>query len=157
MKKFYRENRVFVILMGVALICIAIIIGMMASYIIKSSGSNTYGNRLDGIKDVPIDDNKKGDMEESLLAMEKVSDAVVNVHGKIVYFDIDVLNDTTVGDAQNICITALEYFEENYLNFYDIQFIVTAQDAEESDTTYPIMGYRKAGSSAITWSNNIKK
>ncbi len=156
MKRFYKENRVFVILMGIALVCIAIIFGMMVWYIINSNTKDVYGNRLDGIEDVEIDDKMKTDMESSISEMEGVQDVTINLHGKIVYFDIDLVNEATVDEAKNISIKCLDFFEEEYLNFYDLQFIITKSKVEDSEDVFPILGYKKASATTITWSNNAK-
>ncbi len=163
MKKFYKENRVFVILMGIALVCVAIIAWMFVSYIIHSSTSNKYGNRLDGIKDVEIKDEKITEMETAILEMSKVQDVKINLHGKLVNFNISFEKETTVEEAQNVSISCMEFFEEDYLNFYDLQFLVTipegkaAVEGEEEPKDLVIIGYRKAGMTTITWSNNAKK
>lgn len=157
MKKFYKENRVFVILMGIALVCIAIILGMLASYIWRSNGGEKYGNRLDGIADVLIEDDFKSEMEEKILEKEKVEDVKINVHGKIVNFNIKFQKDASVAEAQSVAVGCLEFFEEDYLNYYDIQFIVTKSEYEESSSIFPMLGYRKAQATTITWSNNSKK
>ena len=156
MKKFYKENRVFVILMGVALVCIAIIVGMMAWYVVSSSTKSAYGNRLDGINDVEIASKKVTEMESNVSEKEKVQDVTINVHGKIVYFNIDFENDTTIDEAKNIAISCLDFFEEDYRNYYDIQFLFTKSKSEESEETFPILGYIKAGKTTISWSANAK-
>lgn len=156
MKKFYKENRVFVILMGIALVCIAIIIAIFAIYIINSSATDKYGNRLDGIEDVKITEEKVGEMEEGILAMSKVKDVSINIDGKTVKFIIDFENDASIEERQNVAISSLEFFEENYLNFYDMQFMMTKTGAEESSKDNSIFGARKSGASTISWSNNIK-
>lgn len=156
MKKFYKENRVFVILMGVALICIAIIVAMLAGYVVKSTTGNKYGNRLDGIGDVRIDDDKQADMEAKVLDMPKVSDVKINLHGKTVNFNIAFQDDTSITEAQAIAPECLKLFEEDYLNYYDIQFIMT-KSSEESIREFPAFGYRKAQSTAISWSVNTQK
>lgn len=156
MKKFYKENRVFVILMGIALVCIAIIIALFASYVVKSSTNDKYGTRLNGIEDVKIEDDKIGEMEGKILEMTKVSDVKINVHGKIVYFTIDFQNDATIEEVKNAAINCLEFFEEDYLNYYALQFLITKNSLEESDTKFPMIGYRNAGAATITWSNNAK-
>lgn len=163
MKKFYKENRVFVILMGIALVCIAIIAWMFVSYVVHSSTSNKYGNRLDGIKDVEIKDEKITEMETSILEMNKVQDVKINLHGKLLNFNISFEKEATVEEAQNVSISCMEFFEEDYLNFYDLQFLVTipegkaATEDEEEPKDLVIIGYRKAGMTTITWSNNAKK
>jgi hypothetical protein len=156
LRKFYKENRVFVILMGIALICIAIILFMAIWYIASSSAKDVYGNRLDGISDVLIKDDKITEMESSISEMEKVEDVTINVHGKIVYFDVDFVNEATVDDAKNLAISCLDFFEEDYSNYYDIQFLFSKSNDEESETSFPMLGYRKAGKTNITWSNNAK-
>lgn len=157
MKKFYKENRVFVILMGVALVCIAIIVAIFAIYIVNSSTTDKYGNRLDGIDDVKMSSEKVGEMEEGILAMAKVQDVSINIDGKTVKFIIDFENDATLEERQNVAISCLDFFEENYLNFYDLQFMITKSAVEESSSDDVIFGARKSGASTITWSNNAKK
>lgn len=157
MKKFYKENRVFVILMGIALVCIAIIIGIFAGYVIKSSSNDKYGNRLDGIKDVEITDNKLAEMKEKILGMAKVQDIIINLHGKIVNFNIDFSNEATLEEVKNTAISCLELLEEDYHNFYDLQFLITQSKNENSDSIYPVLGYKKAGYTTISWSNNAKQ
>ncbi len=166
MKKFYKENRVFVILMGITLVCIAIILGMACSYIISSNSGNVYGNRLDGISDVEITKKKITEMQKSLNEEEKIQDVTINIHGKIVYFNVEFTSDTSIDDAKNVAIKCLDFFEETYLNFYDLQFLFTKDEVKEESSSeeedenkepyFPIIGYRKAGVSTITWSNNAK-
>ena len=138
MKKFYKENRVFVILMGASLVCIAIIIALVTNYVLHSSTNDMYGNRLDGIKDVEISDEKVSEMETSILAMPKVHDVVINIHGKIVNFNIDFNADATVEEAKNVSISCLELLEQDYHNFYDLQFLITEKDNDDSESTFPI-------------------
>lgn len=157
MKKFYKENRVFVILMGIALVCIAVIVAMLASYVLKSSTGNMYGNRLDGIKDVEIKEDKITEMEGKILEMNKVQDVKINIHGKIINFNIDMESDASVDESQSVSVSCLEFFEEDYLNYYDLQFIITRSTSDESDGVFPFLGYRKGGATNITWSNNAKK
>lgn len=156
MKKFYKENRVFVILMGIALVCIAIIVGLLANYVVKSSTNDMYGNRLDGIKDVEITNQKVTEMQESILKMAKVQDVVINIHGKIVNFNIDFSNDATLEEVKNTSISCLDLLEEGHKNFYDLQFIITQSKNDDSDSSFPILGYMKAGRTTISWSNNAK-
>lgn len=169
MKRFYKENRVFVILMGIALVCIAIIIWMFAGYVINSTTNDKYGNRLDGISDVKINNNKIAEMESAILEMTKVQDVTINIHGKVINFNIDFDREASLEEMQNAAINCLEFFDEEYSNFYTLQFINTKMVEETVETevdgeivedvqdkTYTILGYRKAGATTISWSNNAK-
>ena len=156
MKRFYKENRVFVILMAVVVVCVAIIIFLLAKYVINSNTGDNYGNRLDGIQDVIIEKDKKDEMAKNLEEIEKVKDVVINIHGKIINFNIDFDNDTTVDDAKSIAIKCLDFFEEEYKNFYDIQFLFKKSESDDEEDKFPIIGYIKAGATTISWSNNAK-
>ncbi len=156
MKKFYKENRIFVILMGIVLVCVAIMLIMAAKYVIKSNTNNTYGNRLDGIKDVEIDKKMKSEMKKSIKDMTKVSSVTINIHGKIIYFDIDFIKDATVDEAKGVAVKCMELLEEEYKNFYDMQFLFTKSEKSDEEDKFPIIGYMKAGATTISWSNNAK-
>lgn len=156
MKRFYKENRVFVILMIIALICIFAIGGMALNYVIKSSTKDNYGNRLEGINDIPITEDMLKTIEENIKTNTKVKTVTINVHGKIVNFLVDFDKSTTVREAQAVAVKTLENFEEDYKNFYDLQFIYTRSESNSEDTTFPMFGYIKAENTTIKWSNNAK-
>lgn len=158
MKKFYKENRVFVILMGIALACIAIIVAIMAKYIISSFTNDKLGNRAEGIEDVRITEEMISDMEDTLLKNEKIKDVVINVPDLVILFDMDFQKDTSTADIKAVAQSCLEFFAEDYLNFYDINFIMTKSDQQDEEgKTYTIMGYKKKDRTDISWSNNAKE
>ena len=160
MKKFYKENRVFSILMLIVAVCICIIMLFFLIYIFTSSRKSVYGNRLDGIGDVVISEKMSKSMVSDIKNMDKVNDAKVNIHGKIIYFDINFNDDASVDDAKNVSIKCLSLLEDKYVKFYDIQFIITnnkfkeTKKGESSDNVFPIMGYKKHDAQVITWSHN---
>ena len=154
LKKFYKENRVFIILMGIVLVCVAIIVFILARYVLNSNTNNKYGNRLDGIGDVTISETKLTDFETKISEMEKVKEVSVNIHGKIIYFDVDFVKDTNVTDAKNVAIKCLEFLEETEKKYYDLQFVFSEKEEESEEKTFPIFGYMKAGATTISWSNN---
>lgn len=158
MKSFYKKNRVFIILMAIVFVCTAIIMFLLAKYVINSNTGNKYGNRLDGIQDVIISNDKKSEMVESLEKEEKINSVTINVHGKIINFVIDFKDDATVENAKSIAIKCLDFFEEEYRNFYDLQFLCQKKDLKDEDDKdkFPIIGYIKAGATTISWSNNAK-
>ena len=162
MKKFYRENRVFVILMGIVAICVIIMVALLAKYIISSNTGNKYGNRLDGIEDVKIEEKSKTEMSDKIKENDKVEDAKVIVNGKIINFIIKFKKDTSIEDMKSEAVKSLEFFEEEYRNFYDIEFLLqreveeVEEDSEEEQDQSAVIGYIKAGATTISWSNNSK-
>ena len=164
MKKFYEENRVFSILMIIVLVCVLIIAGLGIRYVLGSNTKSVYGNRLDGIGDVKIDKDMKNSMTNKVKEFEKVDDVTINIHGKIVNFNITFNDEITAEEAKNTAIKCLELFEEDYVNFYDIQFLMVNEEyiknkdaessAQDKAKTFPILGYKKAGDANISWSHN---
>lgn len=163
MKKFYEENRVFSILMLIVIACLILIACLGVGYVLRSRNTSVYGNRLDGIGDVKISEKMINNLKSQVKEMAKVSAVDINVHGKIVNFDVTFNNEATVEEAKNVAISIIALFEEDYLNYYDIQFLMvndlynTNKDKKENpeDTNpFPILGYKKAERENISWSHN---
>ena len=58
-KAFYKNNRVYSILMVISVICIlSIVIGVIL-YFIGQTNKDKYGNRLEGIENVVFKDEEK--------------------------------------------------------------------------------------------------
>ena len=150
LKSFYKNNRVYSILMLISLICIiAILIGVIV-YFFGQTSKDIYGNRLDGIEKVKISDKKIKEYKEVIESNEKVTDVEIDIKGKLVYIIITMTNGTHA-DAEAISQSSLASFSEKERKFYDIQYIV--DNKEETEENFPIMGYIKAGNSVIKWTN----
>lgn len=161
MKKFYKENRVFVILMGIVVICLIIILFMSAKYIIKSNAGDKYGNRLDGIKDVLVENNQKDEMIKQIKEIKNIKEASINVHGKIINFVVKFDKDATIDNMKSVAVKTLDFFTEEYRNYYDMQYLFsreveTKEGEDENNDVSTIIGYIKAGATTISWSNNAK-
>lgn len=150
LKQLYKENRVFTILMCISVTCLLLVVILFGYYLISSTSKSKYGTRLDGINDVKIDNENK--LENSIQKMDGVDEATVNVHGKIVYLDIKVNDDTSMDSVKAIADESLKLFEDDYLNYYDFHFMVTKDNEEQKE--FPALGYRKSGAKKVTWSHN---
>lgn len=150
MKNFYKENRVFSILMFVAITCVAIIMGFMILYFFKGQGSNKYGDRLDGIKEVTIN-NKKIKENSDAIAQEKgIEKATINLEGKIIYTVIYLKPEGVSSDGVNASLKSLELYTEEEREFYDYQFVVEKKPKDEAEP-FPIMGYKNSDSANLVW------
>lgn len=149
LRRFYKNNRVYVILMVLSIVCIlSIFIGVIV-YFAKQSTQDVYGDRLDGIENVKLTDDRFTEMENAIKESELVSNVDVTLQGKIIYAVVK-LNGGTPQDAENISVKMLEKLSEEEKLFYDIQFIFTlANESEES--VFPIMGYKKSSNTTISW------
>ena len=148
-KGFYENNRVYVILMIVSIICILIAVIGTCLYFVGQSTTDVYGNRLEGIDKVKIKDDRITEIEGSIKENELVDSAKIDIHGKLIYLVIKI-KDGVPTDAENIAIKTLEKFSDDEKNFYDMQFIFDSL-SEKDDNVFPIMGYKKASNSNISW------
>ena len=66
-KEFYKRNRVYSILMLVSLVCIVSILVGVIVFFVGQTTKDKYGNRLDGIKSVEINSDKKNEISNKIL------------------------------------------------------------------------------------------
>lgn len=154
LKSFYKNNRVYSILMIVSVICIVSILVGVLVYFLGQTSKDKYGNRLDGIESVEITKDKITEIEKKVTESELVKSCDVTIKGKLVYVTI-TLNSGTHADSEAIAQTSLELFSEEEKAFYDIQYIVSNED-KTTEENFPVMGYIKAGNSVIKWTNYVQ-
>lgn len=146
-KKFYKNNRIYCILMGISIFCLAIIAVLCIIYFVDQTKNDKYGDRLNGIESVQITEDKTNEMVNSIKENELVDNASVSVKGKIIYITVS-LKDGKITDAQSIAVKSLSSLSEDEKAFYDINFAFTKNE----DETFPIMGYKKSDATIISWS-----
>lgn len=150
MKKFYRENRVFSIMMMVAFIAIASILGFFYIYFFHGSGTDKYGTRLDDIKNVKLDKKKFTEIKEELVKEPNVLSVSIELEGKILYSTIDLNKEAAKSDGINVSLKILNFFTEAEQDLYDFSFVVNKKDKEEEET-YPFYGYKNSETANIVW------
>ena len=126
-KEFYKRNRVYSILMIVSLVCIVSILVGVIVYFIGQTTKDKYGNRLDGIESVQINDTKKNEVANKIKENELVDNVDIDIKGKLIYVNI-TLKTGKHTDSEAICQTSLDTFTEDEKKFYDIQYIVSNKD-----------------------------
>ncbi len=151
LKGFYHNNRVYVILMGVAFFCFALIIVALLYYFISQNNTQAYGNRLNGVETAQINDTKIGDIKKSIQENELVDSVTMRIKGRIIYVNIYV-KEGKATDAKNVAIKSLDLFSETEKSIYDISFAID-RVGDSEDTIFPIMGYKKNDKTIISWTN----
>lgn len=154
LKSFYKNNRVYSILMIISIICIVAILVGVVLYFLGQTSKDKYGNRLEGIEKVEIKESKLNDIEKKITENELVKSTDAIIRGKLVYITI-TLNTGTHADAESIAQSSLDLFSEEEKAFYDIQYIVDNKD-DKIEENFPVMGYIKAGNSVIKWTNYVQ-
>jgi hypothetical protein len=150
MKDFYRQNRVFVILMGIVLVCLVIIVSLLLVYFYNGNSKDKYGNRLNDIKSVKISDSKKSDILTEVKKDPTIKEATINVFGKVVYFDLVFIKGTTLEIAKSKSLTFLDNFSTDELTLYEFQFLIK----EDATNGFITSGARNNNSPIIVWNNN---
>ena len=151
-KKIYRENRVFVILMLVVVICI-ICIGFSLFKLFFGSGEDKYKGRLDGIKAVELNDEKLRTIDVKIEEDEAVTVADLNLSGKVVYISIVFTDKVTLEDAKTKSAKVLEEFSEEMVAFYDFNFTIKQLETEITEG-FLVMGAKNANGTKFEWNNN---
>lgn len=147
LKKFYKNNRIYCILMGISIFCLALIAMLFVVYFVNQTKNDTYGNRLNGIESMEISDSEKDEIVNVIKESDKVDKATVNIKGKIIYVNVYLL-DGNRDLANSIAVKVLNTLNEEKKDFYDINFSFNKDD----DEAFPFMGYKKSDATIISWS-----
>lgn len=145
------QNKVKLLLTIIIILVIILVISMII-FFTDNAANPSYGNRLDGIEEVEI---KKEDSEKMVSTIEKedkVKSVTYNIQGKIVNVIIEVEKDTTVKDAKTLAKKVTDCYEKDQVAFYDFQVFI--QNEDDSNESYPIIGYKKATSNDFSFTKN---
>lgn len=148
-----------------AFLAILIVI-IVAIRLILPGKSSKYGDRLDGIKKVTFGKEEKNKIVEKVKESDKVTEAKIDVEGKIINIIFNVTKDTSKDDAKKIANDSLSSISDDVKNFYDVQYMISKKDEEGTKkkvkkddgteeeitvTVFPVMGYKNSKSKGIVW------
>lgn len=122
LKKFYKDNRIFCILMVVSIICVLVIGISLIVYFVNQSESSVYGSRLDGISEHKTDEDFKK-LNEYYKSQDIVTNQLISLKGKIIYIEVDVKEDATKDKVENLGVESLDLISKENFEYYDIEFI----------------------------------
>lgn len=149
-KKIWKENKIAVLFAIVVILIIVVLLLMIMPLYSSRSGSD-YGDRLEGIKDVAIEDSVNSEIEEYFKSTEKTKSVKTNLKGKLYNITITVNDGVDVNEIADISNDVLSKFDEQQLKFYDIQIFIK-NDNEESPRS--IVGYKNKNTDTFIWTNN---
>jgi len=150
LKKFWQENSVLLVLLLILIACIVAISIVVFTYFVGDSNTK-YGERLENIENYKVDiKSLSAKIEED----EAIEDVNIKISGKTIYTEITFASKTTLVEAESKALTSLEYFDEDTLEYYDLEFLITAAETDDSDG-FKIMGsHNNGGTGGIVWNNN---
>ena len=155
LKKIWQENSILFVLLFILIACLIAISVVVVTYFIGDSSSK-YGDRLEGIEDYPFDTDAQQEIIAQIEENEIVEDVAMRISGKIIYITITFVPETTLVEGQSIALASLDYFSEEILSFYDLEFMIQAEATEETEG-FQIIGARNvSGTGGIVWNNNTE-
>ena len=149
-KELFNNHKGLFIVSCLALLFFLIMLFMFISMFFGKF-SNSYGDRLEGINEVEINDDKIKEIDKNIEENDIVEKSETRIQGKIVYINITFKESTKLDDAKSIATKALDNFNEDELSFYDISFFLVENKEEDG---FIITGNKHPKKENIGWINN---
>lgn len=154
-KKIWQENSVLLVLFVILIACLIAISVVVVKYFVGDSSSK-YGERLDDVDKHPFSLDEQNEIKQKITDDKLVSEVKMRVSGKTIYVTINFESSVTLVEAQSKALASLEYFNEDILCFYDIQYMIKADSTDKTDG-FQIMGsHNISGTGGIVWNNNTQ-
>lgn len=153
LKKIWQENSVLFVLLLILIACVVAMSVVVIKYFVGDSSSK-YGDRLENIEEHPFTDEIKNEIIAKIKEDELVSNASLRSSGKTIYVAITFESKVTLVEAQSKALASVDFFSENILEFYDLEYMIKADSTENSEG-FQIMGsHNVGGTGGIVWNNN---
>lgn len=153
LKKFYKEHRIFTILMSIVIVCLILIITVLVQIFYFGNGNDKYGNRLEGIENVQISESRQSDYQNNIINTKKVKKADIKITGRIIYITLQFEESVDLEEAKNIAKKSLESFSEEEQNFYDIDITIKKNTSDKVEG-FLVSGAKNKNGSGLKWNNN---
>lgn len=140
--KFIKKHKVLLIVL--TLILIMLVLFSMYAYSYQQN-KNRYGNRLNGIENVIITDDKIENIKEKVLTNEICDTVTYKQNGKIIKFFIEVNLETDELTLESIFNSILEEFSDSEKKFYDFEIFVT-----NNSKSYIVAAYKHKNSEVFS-------
>ena len=146
---FILKNRIYIVLVLFVLF-FAFVFVTMKAYLDPVDANAVYGNRLDGIENVTITDDKVNEIVNFIKEDNSISDASLHIKGKIINIIIKVSKkENTIDKMKEKSKEIIERFSKEEIEFYDFQFFIKNEDGN-----YNLMGYKNKKNENISWSSD---
>ena len=134
----------------VTIISVVIVFTLIPTFSNTISTKTVPGNRIES-KENSFDSNREYNITKEIIAEGNASKVSVRLTGKIVYILFTVSDKTTVQDAKNLGKKIITFFNEDELEEYDIDIIISKNNEEGTTKEFPLMGYKSRRSDGLTW------
>ena len=150
MKNFIKNNKVTVVAFIICVIFVVLVFVIKLTFF-PNEASAIYGDRLDGIEDVEITNNKQKTIEKALEERDEVKNASCDIGGRILNVIITVNDDVELDAAKGLTSSITDNLEDDQKSFYDIQVFISK---DNDDTRFPIIGYKHQNKDGFSWTKD---
>ena len=116
-------------------VILLILLFILYKAIMPSLGTPVYGNRLDGIEEVEITNEKINSLDEKVSTVNTV---------------VTVIEGTKAATAKKITDVVLKEFDEDQVAYYDFQVFIKSENDKEDN--YPIIAYKNKSNDKFSYS-----
>lgn len=148
MKKFFKKNKMKVMLITIAAAILLFVIITLYLLFFSSKGGK-YGNRLDDVKKVEISNKTVTKIKDSLKESDYITEVEYHLEGKLINILVTVNADADRNSVVNDSSKILDSLSDKVKKAYDVQVLV---DSKEESENYPIIGYKHKTSDNFVWS-----
>lgn len=149
-KAYFKNHRAMSI--GYILCFLLIVFVAVLNFTFFSNNSKAvYGDRLDGIEEVRITDNKLEQIESELNERDEVSSSDASTSGRILNVIITVNDDVSVETARSLTEVIDSAIDDDQRNYYDTQVFIKKNN---DDASFPIIGYRHEDKTTYSWTKD---
>ncbi len=146
LKKFYKNNRIYCILMIISIVCIFVMGVSVVVYFYNQLTTDAYGTRLENMSNYDLGDSLS-QLENFYKEQAGIENVSVRLQGKIIYIDVKATETMKNEQIQSIATSSLDKISEENRSYYDIQLIFTRNNLSA------YLGAKNSGSTNIVWTN----
>lgn len=144
-RKFYKNNRIYCILMLISFVCLVVLASALVIYFVNQATADRYGDRMEG-RDVKNIEKDIKNVQKYFEGLENVLDVEITQAGPIVYLVIDVDKEMTVAAMQSLATESLAEFSEDGKSQFEFQFTM------KREGKVPLEGSKPTSNNLISWS-----
>lgn len=149
MKKYIKKNIKLIIILSIFTL---LVVAMFFVYnLIFLNNKSKYGDRLDGIESVKIENKTKTGIESNIKTLDITKSINIELKGKILNIITIVKKETEVSKAKEISDKVLEKLTDEQKKFYDVQIFIKKDNKDEK---FPIIGYKHHNNENIKWTTD---
>ena len=150
MKNFIKNNKVTVVAFIICVIFVILVFAVKLTFF-PNEGTAIYGDRLDGIEEVEINDKQQEDIIKSLEDKDEVKKVSCDIKGRTLNVLITVNDDVELDPAKALTSSITDNLEEDQTSYYDIQVFISK---DNDDTRFPIIGYKHQNKDEFSWTKD---